>query len=56
MLAALDKRRVSGTQRLPLTVLAVITGVLGALTALRAVGAVTVGVAPLFAGLPAQLY
>jgi diguanylate cyclase (GGDEF)-like protein len=56
VLAAQVKQRVSGELQRPLNVLAAITGLLGVLTALRAVAAVTVGVVPLFSGLPAQLY
>ncbi|GCL65439.1 GGDEF domain-containing protein [Pseudaquabacterium pictum] len=56
VLATLGTRRVIGTMRWPLTVLAVITGMLGLLTAVRAVAAVSLGVQPLFNGLPAQIY
>lgn len=56
VLAATGRRRVGGTLRIPLGVLAVITGALGVLTAARSVAAATVGVEPLFAGLPAQIY
>ena len=56
VLAAQDKRRVSGTLQVPLTVLAVVTGLLGLLTAMRCVAVLTLGVGPLFTGLAAQLY
>lgn len=56
VLAAQDKRRVSGTLQAPLTVLAVVTGLLGLLTAMRCVAVLTLGVGPLFTGLAAQLY
>lgn len=56
VLAVQGRRRAIEALRLPLTVLAVFTGVLGALTAVRSVAAVTLGVTPLFVGLPAQIY
>ncbi len=56
VLAALDTRRVSGALRMPLTVLAAVVGLLALLTAARSLVALTLGVAPLFTGVPAQLY
>lgn len=56
VLAVQTTRRVTGTLQTPLTVLAVFTGLLAALTAVRSVVAATLGVSPLFVGLPAQVY
>ena len=49
-------RRVTGTLRTPLTVLAAFTGVLALMSAVRAVVALTLGVTPLFVGTPAQVF
>ena len=55
-LAARASRQVDSALRVPLRVLAIVIGLLGALTAVRCVVALTVGVPPLFNGLPAQVY
>jgi diguanylate cyclase (GGDEF)-like protein len=56
VLAALAARRLGGTLQLPLLVLAVFIGLLAVLTSARFVVAMVWGVAPLFSGLPAQVY
>jgi diguanylate cyclase (GGDEF)-like protein len=56
VLASLGRRRVGSMLNASMNVLAAVTGVLGALTLARSVVAVFWGVAPLFAGLAAQIY
>jgi diguanylate cyclase (GGDEF)-like protein len=56
MLALAAARRVGSRLRPPLRVLAGVIGLLGALTALRALAVPFTGVGPLFAGLAAQVY
>ena len=56
LLAARGRRRVAGSLRLPMGVLATITGILGVMTVVRSVVAVVIGVPPLFSGLASQVY